>query len=190
MKFWTILIISFFIIAIKSPLTAQSVKDRKTVKKQEKADIDSLFIVYSLPINISYGNNITQPVIRDSLIALLRRNKYKYLDSSAYAQLFKAKFGDLIPMNTIEDMREIISKVESDKNYYTKKAESADPFAQQIQISFLKKDSGINYLNVKRWNLPNARKFRNWVFTYLDAEPPDQIASRILNSLISKNELQ
>jgi hypothetical protein len=190
MKFWTGIIISFFVIACQTPGTAQSVKDSKrTIKKQEKANIDSLFLVYSLPINVSYNNNFTQPGIADSLIALLKRKKYKYLDSSAYVQLFKAKLNELIPMNDIEGMREFIARTQSDKNYYINKVESADPFAQQIQLSFLKRDSGINYINVRRSNMPNSKKFRDWVFTYSDLESSNQFAGRILDSLINKKEI-
>jgi len=185
MKFWIGIIISFFVIACQTPGATQSFKNSRTIKKEEKADIDSLFIIYSLPINVSYTNNFTQPDIPDSLIALLKRKKYKYLDSSAYAQLYKAKLMELMPMNDIKDMREILSKRESDKNYYTKKAETADPFAQQIRLSFLKNDSGINYINVRRLNPPNQRKFRDWVFTYSDLEPSDQFAVRILDSLVN-----
>jgi hypothetical protein len=190
MKFWIGIIISFFVIACQTPGATQSVKNSRTIKKEEKADIDSLFIVYSLPIKVSYTNNFTQPDIADSLIALLKRKKYKYPDSSAYAQLSKAKLMEIIPMNNIEDMREIIAKRESDKNYYTKKAESADPFAQEIQLSFLTKDSGINYINVRRLNPPNYRKFRDWVFTYPDSEPSNQFAARILDSLINTRGIQ
>lgn len=190
MKFWISIIISFFVIACKLPATAQSVTSSKAIKKQEKADIDSLFIVYSLPINVSYTNNFTEPDIADSLIALLKRKKYKYIDSSAYVQLFKAKLNELMPMNDIEGMREVVAKTKADKNYYINKVESADPFAQQIQLSFLKKDSGINYINVRRLNSPNSKKVRDWIFTYSDLEPRNQFADRILNSLINAKGIQ
>jgi len=188
MKFWIGIIISCFVIAFKLPAAAQSVTSSKAIKKQEKADIDSLFLVYSLPINVSYNNNFTHRDIADSLIALLKRKKYKYIDSSAYAQLFKAKLGELTGWDDLEGMREFVAKNQSDKNYYVNKIQSADPFAQQIQLSFLKKDSGINYINVKRSNMPNAKKFRDWVFTYSDSEPSDQIAGRILDSLTTRKE--
>ena len=188
MKFRIGILIGLFVIACKPPLTAQSVKDSKAIKKQEKADIDSLFIVYSLPIYVSYINNFTQLDIADSLIALLKRKKYKYLDSSAYSQLFKAKLAELMQVSDLEGIREFVANTQSDKNYYVNKIQSADPFAQQIQLSFLKKDSGINYINVKRSNMPNAKKFRDWVFKYSDSEPSDQIARRILDSLTTRKE--
>jgi len=177
--------------ACQTPGAAQSVKDsRRDIKKQEQADIDSLFIVYSLPINVSYNNNFTQPDIADSLIALLKRKKYKYLDSSSYAQLFKAKLNELLGWNDLEGMREFIARTQSDKNYYINKVQSADPFAQQIQLSFLKKDSSVNYINVRRSNMPNSKKFHEWVFTYSDLEPSNQFAYRILDSLINKKGMQ
>jgi len=191
MKFWIVIIISFFVIAFKSPLAAQSVKDlKKATKKKEKANIDSLFIVYSLPINVSYTNDFTQPGIADSLIALLKRRKYQYLDSSANAELFKARLNELLGGKNPEEMREIIAKTQSDKNYLINKVQSADPFSQQIQLSFLKKDFDINYISVRRFNYPNAKKFRDWFFTYSDSEPSDQVADRILDSLINKKEIQ
>lgn len=189
MKSWIVIISCFFIIAFKLPLSAQPGKDRKALKKQEKADIDSLFLVQSLPINVLHTTINPTPGITDSLIALLKRKKYNYIDSLAYAQLFKAKLSELMPAaGDLQGMREFIANTQSDKNYYANKIESADPFAQRIQISFVKKESGINYINVRRSNAPNSKKYRDWNFTYTDSEPPDQIASRILNSLISKYE--
>jgi|GEM_PF-2078948 len=191
MKFWIGIIISLFVIACKLPAAAQSVTSSKAIKKQEKTDIDSLFLVYSLPINVSYNNNFTQRDIADSLISLLKRKKYKYIDSSAFAQLFKVKLEELtgIGGGDVERMREFVAKSQSDKNYYVNKIQSADPFSQQIQLSFFKKDSGINYINVRRSNMPNTKKFRDWIFTYSDLESSNQIADRILDSLINtKNE--
>jgi len=187
MKIWVVVIISFFVTACKLPAAAQSVTSSKAIKKQEKSDIDSLFIVYSLPINVSCNNNFIQRDIADSLIALLKRKKYKYLDSSAYAQLFKVKLEELTGIGTgdVEKMKEFVAKSQSDKNYYVNKIQSADPFAQQIQLSFLKKDSGINYINVRRSNMPNTKKFRDWIFTYPDLESSNQFVDRILDFLIN-----
>jgi len=191
MKFWTGIIISFLIMASKQALVAQSAKESRAIKKQqEKADIDSLFIVYSLPINVSYSDNFTRPNIADSLIALLKRKKYKYLDSSAYVQLYKTKFAELVPMNGIEEMREMQAKLKADKNYYNNIVQSADPFAQQIQLSFLKSDSSMNYINVRRINSPNTKKFRDWIFTYSDLEPSNRFVDRILDSLINTKGIQ
>ncbi len=189
MKFLIGIIFGGLVIACNPPLVAQSVTDRKAIKKQEKADIDSLFLVYSLPINISYGNDFAQPGIADSLIALIQRKKYKYIDSTASAELFKAKLAEIFPKpGDIEGVREFIAKSQSDKNYYVDKIRSSDPFAQQIQLSYLKKESGINYTNVKRFNWPDSKKFRDWIFTYSDSEPPDQIADRLLDSMINNRQ--
>ena len=187
MKIWKVIIISFFVIVCKVPAAAQSLTSSKAIKKQEKSDIDSLYIVYSLPINVSSNNNFPQRDIVDSLVALLKRKKYKYIDSSAYAQLFKVKLEELtgIGGGDMERMREFVAKSQSDKNYYVNKIQSADPFAQQIQLSFLKKDSGLNYINVRRSNMPNARKFRDWIFTYSDLESSNQFPDRILDTLIN-----
>jgi hypothetical protein len=192
MKFWIGIVISCLVIACKLSASAQSVTSSKAIKKQEKSDIDSLFLVYSLPINVSYTDNFTKRDISDSLIALLKRKKYKYLDSSAYAQLFKDKFAEMTGLGSgdLEAMKEFLSKSQSDKNYYINKIQSADPFAQQIQLSFLKNDSGINYINVRRSNMPNTKKFRDWIFTYSDLESSNQLADRILVSLINTKEIK
>jgi hypothetical protein len=187
MKFWIGIVISCLVIACKLSASAQSVTSSKAIKKQEKSDIDSLFLVYSLPINVSYTDNFTKRDISDSLIALLKRKKYKYLDSSAYAQLFKDKFAEMTGLGSgdLEAMKEFLSKSQSDKNYYINKIQSADPFAQQIQLFFLKRDSDINYINVRRSNMPNTKKFRDWIFTYSDLESSNQFADRVLDSLIN-----
>jgi hypothetical protein len=191
MKFWVGIIIGCFVIACKLPRAAQSVTSSKAIKKQEKSDIDSLFIVYSLPINVSC-NNFTQPDIADSLIALLKRKRYKYIDSSAFAQLFKVKLEELTGLGSgdVEKMKEFVAKSQSDKNYYINKIQSADPFSQQIQLTFLKKDSGINYINVRRSNMPNTKKLRDWIFTYSNLESSNQFAERILDSLINRKGIK
>ncbi len=190
MKFW-IFIIFTFLATCKPPQATQSGTDPMSSKKEEQKDIDSLFIVYSLPINVSHINNFMQPDIADSLIALLKRKEYKYLEKSAYEQLFKAKLMDLmLPIPGSEGVTEALAKFQSDKNYFNNKLQSADPFAQQIQLSFLKKDSGINYINVKRFNLPNGKKFRDWIFTYQDSETSGHLAARILDSLINTKKVQ
>jgi hypothetical protein len=189
MKLCTHIVICLFLIACRPSQTTQSITDSRTIKKEQKADIDSLFIVYSVPIYVSYTDNFTRPEIADSLIALLKRRKYKCIDSSAYVQLYREKIMELMPTNSIEGMREMQAKLQYDKNYYTNKFQSADPFAQQIQLSFSKTDSGMNYINVRRSNAPNPKKFRNWSFTYSDLEPSNQFAARILDSLINTNRI-
>jgi hypothetical protein len=190
MKIWTRIIIGLFLMSCKPAQTAQSNADSRTLKKEQKGDIDSLFIVSSLPINVSYAENFTRPDVADSLIALLKRKKYKYLDSFAYSQLFKEKLIELVPMNSIEGMREMQANLKYDKNYYIDKVQAADPFAQQIQLSFFRADADLNYINIKRYNAPNGKKFRNWIFTYSDLEPANQFAARILDSLINTKRIQ
>jgi hypothetical protein len=90
----------------------------------------------------------------------------------------------------LERMKEFISKTQSNKDYYINKIQSADPFEQQIQLSFLEKDSSINYINVRRSNMPNTKKFRDWFFTHSDLESSNQFAGRILDSLINTKAIK
>lgn len=189
MKFWIFIIFTFFA-TCKPPQAIQSVSVPMSSKKEEKKDIDSLFIVYSLPIHVSYNNNFTEPDKADSLIALLKRKKYKYLEKSAYVELFTTKLMELKLIPGSEGVTEALANLRKDKNYYIDKVQSADPFAQEIQLSFFKKDSGINYINVKRVNMPNGMIFRDWVFTYQDSETSGQLAVRILDSLINTKKVQ
>lgn len=189
MKFWIFIIFTFFA-TCKPPQAIQTVSVPMSSKKEEKKDIDSLFIVYSLPIHVSYNKNFTELDKADSLIALIKRKKYKYLEKSAYEQLFTTKLMDIMLLAGPDGVTETLAQLRNNKNYYIDKVQSADPFAQEIQLSFLKKDSGINYFNVRRSNLPNSKKFRDWVFTYQDSEPSGNLATRILDTLINKKFIQ
>ena len=187
MKFLIGLLIIFSTIAGKSQQVSQSGKSKASAKKQEQKDIDSLFIVYSLPINVSHSDNFYRVDIQDSLIELLKQRKYNHLDRSAYEALFKAKQFEVIPRDDPKRMHEVLEKIKNDENYLYQLLEAADPYLQLIQLSFLKKDSGLNYINIRRFNLPSPKQ-RNWVFTYHDSETSGHLAARILDSLIIKRQ--
>jgi hypothetical protein len=190
MKFWIAIIVVFFTFAYTAPLVAQSGKELKAIKKEEKKDLDSLFLVYSLPVCVTHSKNFTEIGIEDSLIALLKEKKYKHINTSDYEKLVKTKLAESMPSMDPEGIKEMINKTERDKYYYVNLIESGDPYAQNLQLSFLKNDSGINYINVKRWNLPKARKLREWIFIYQDSETSGQLASRILDMLIKPKAAQ
>ena len=170
MKFWIGLLIIFSTIDCKSQQVNQSGNSKASAKKQEQKDKDSLFIVYSLPIYVSHSDNFYRVDIQDSMIVLLKQRKYNHLDQSAFEALFRAKQFEAVKGNDPNRMRELL--------------EAADPYLQSIQLSFLKKDSGLNYINIRRFNLPSPKQ-RNWIFTYEDSETSGHLAARILDSLIN-----
>lgn len=184
MKYRITAIAAFLIFVCTTPLFAQSGKELKAIRKEEKRDLDSLFLVYSLPVYITVSKNFTEIGIEDSLIALLRERKYKRINNSDFEQLFKIKFAEIMPKTDPASIKETIKNRERDKDYFLNLIASADPFAQQIKLSFLKRDSGINCINIKRFNLPDTRKSREWILTYADSETHGQFASRILDLLI------
>ena len=190
MKYWIILLILFSTKACKPPQAGQSASSHISNKKQEQKDLDSLFIITTLPINVIFSKDFTLFDLQDSLIKLLKERKYKYLDKSANEALFKAKQFEMFQTNDPVRLSEMIEKGQNDKNYLRNLLEAADPYGQNIVVSFLKKDSGINYFNVRRSNLPNSKKFRDWVFTYQDSEPSGNLATRILDTLINKKFIQ
>ena len=152
--------------------------------------MDSLYIISSLPINVIFSKDFTLFDLQDSLIKLLKERKYKYLDKSANEALFKAKQFEPLQTNDPVRMREMIDKGQNDKNYIRNLMLDADPYVQAIVVSFLKNESGINYINVRKSNLPNQIKQRNWVFTYQDSASSGDLAARILDTLINKKFIQ
>ena len=72
---------------------------------------------------------------------------------------------------------------QNDKDYLLHLIQDAEPFAQQIDLSYMENDSTSTLISVKRSNLPNSRKSRQWTFEYKVAEPIGQLAFRILDSL-------
>ena len=158
MKYWIISLILFLLQHVKPPQAGQSASNHIFDKKQEQKDLDSLYIISSLPINVIFSKDFTLFDLQDSLIKLLKERKYKYLDKSANEALFKAKQFEPLQTNDPVRMREMIDKGQNDKNYLKNLMLDADPYVQNIVISFLKNESGINYINVIRSNLPNAIK--------------------------------
>ena len=176
----------YLLIVITLMACGSSSKTTSSIKKQEQKDLDSLFIISSLPINLIFSKDFPLFDLQDSLIKLLKERKYKYLDKSANEALFKAKQLEALLTNDPVRMREMIEKGQNDKNYLKNLMLEADPYLQTIVVSFLKNESGINYFNVIRSNLPNAIKQRYWVFTYQDSTPSGELAARILDTLTNK----
>lgn len=189
MKYLIISLILFSTIVCKPPQAGQSASNHISDKKQEQKDLDSLFIINSLPINVIFSKDFKRIDLQDSLIKLLKERKYKCLDKSANEALFKAKQFEMLQTNDPVRMREMIEKGQNDKNYLRNLMLEADPYVQTIVVSILKYESGINYINVRRSNLPNAIKQRDWVFTYQDSAPSGDLAARILDTLINKKNI-
>lgn len=192
MKLWLIVIITVAALGCKSTKVEQSgavTVSSKVVssKEQKKTNLDSLFLDYSLPVYVSELGNFKQLNIRDSLIALLFRKKYAVLKTEDAKQLIKEKMAQALPLDQ-QNLQETM-KIMKNKENMVQKLESGNPYLQEIVFSILKKDAELNYLNVKRYNLPTSRKSREWLITYKDAEPADIVASRILDSLIQTKSL-
>lgn len=151
----------YLLIVITLMACGSSSKTTSSIKKQEQKDLDSLFIINSLPINVIFSKDFTRFDIQDSLIKLLKERKYKCPDKSANEALFKAKQFEMFQTNDPVRLSEMIEKGQNDKNYLRNLLEAADPYVQNIVVSFLKNESGINYINVRRSNLPNQIKQRN-----------------------------
>lgn len=177
--------------ACKSPQIAQPTisnpkleasSNSKSSKKEEKKNIDSLFLVFSLPVHVSHHKIFQQIEIADALITLLKEKKYKYLSTSQFETLFTTKLLEILPRNDLDGINTRIAK-QNDKDYLLHLIQDAEPFAQQIDLSYMENDSTSTLISVKRSNLPNSRKSRQWTFEYKVAEPIGQLAFRILDSL-------
>ena len=187
MKFWIILITTVTALGCKSTKVEKSRAVTVSSKEEKKTNLDSLFLDYSLPVSVSHSENFKQRNIKDSLSALLSRKKYTILKKEDADQLLKEKMSQALPIDP-QNIQETV-KIMQDKETMLQKLESGDPYLQQVHLSFLKKDSELNYISVKRYNLPKVRKSREWVFTFQDAEPANIIVSRILDSLIKTKSL-
>jgi hypothetical protein len=184
MNFRVILIITVTALGCKSTKVEKSGAVIVSSKEEKKTNFDSLFLDYSLPVTVSSSENFKQLNIKDSLSALLGRKKYTILKKEDADQLVKEKMSQTLPKDVDERMKLI-----GDKERFLPTLESGDFYLQQVHLSFLKKDSALNYISVKRSNPPKYRKSREWLFTFKDAEPANIIASRILDSLIKAKSL-
>jgi hypothetical protein len=171
---------------------SQSVKPTKADRKQERKNIDSLFIVYSLPVNVGLAKDFFNEELKDSITGIFKKKGYECPGYPAVGNLIKEKMLDFLPspVTEREKYKETMEKVAKDKNYYFTLMGLADPFLQSIELSSEKNDAGESFINVKRQNFPNGRKSRIWTFKYDDSEPVQNLAIRIVDVLINKKQSQ
>ncbi|MBV9986711.1 MAG: hypothetical protein JO301_03475 [Chitinophagaceae bacterium] len=187
MKFWVILITTVTALGCKSTKVEKSRAVTVSGKEEKKTNLDSLFLDYSLPIYVSQSANFSQVNIKDSLNALLSRRKFTILKKEEAEQLYKEKMAQALPIDP-QNIQETV-KIMQDKETILRKVESGNPYLQQIYLSFSKNDSEVNYLTIKRYNLPNSRKSREWLLAFKDDETAGIIVSRILDSLTKAKSL-
>lgn len=169
----------------------QSVKLTKEEKKQERRNIDSLFIVYSLPIDIEAAKGFPYLDLRDSVIENLKSKGYNCPGNPAVANLIKEKMMDFLPSPfDREKYSETMEKIARDKNYVLQLLEQADPFMQRIELVHEKDENETNIIRVKRQNYPNGRKMRAWTFKYYESEPTRALANRIVDTLTNTIKTQ
>lgn len=184
----TVIICVFISYPIKS--IGQSVKLTKEERKQERKNIDSLFIVHSLPIDVLTTKEFVYTALKDSVIEILKSKKYECPKPSIIKSLIADNMFAFLPSPVTEKEKylETMEKVAKDKSYYFTLMELADPFLQNIVLSSEKNDLGIDLIIVKRQNLPNAKKERLWTFKQEDSESIQSLASRIIDTLINTKQ--
>jgi len=157
-------------------------------RKQKRKNIDSLFIVYSLPVSVGLSKNYFNNELKDSIAAIIIRKGYDYPDSFRIVTLFKEKIFAFLPSPVTEKERfkEVMEKAAKDQNYIWSLAEQAEPFLQRIILSAMQNDAGEYMIIVNRQNLPNGRKDREWTFKFDEKEPVQILAARIVATLANK----
>lgn len=190
MKSWKIAIL-FFIFG-QTTSVGQSAKPTKAEKKQELKNIDSLFIVYSLPITVETTSAVFNVQLKDSIIEILKNKKYQCPGYPIVGNLITEKMFDFLPSPVTDSERylEIMGKAAKDRSYYFGLMELADPFLQSVTLSSEINDAGMSFIIVKRQNFPNGRKSRIWTFKYDESEPVNSLAMRIIDVLINTSPLQ
>jgi hypothetical protein len=184
--------ITFFTVSILfsflNILNAQ--KLTKEERRQQKSDTDSLFIIKTLPITISLGQNLQNADIKDSIEFILKLNGYKLPDEQGIKKIITTNALSHLPNPALEQDRfsEEMQKVARDNNYYFELLEKADPFLQAVKISFENGDSNISIIKVMRHNFPNVRKLKEFVFPLDEKETIGSLALRIVNTLINKKQ--
>ena len=168
----------------QTTVIGQRVKLTKEEKKQERRNIDSLFIVYSLPIDIEATGDFSYFELRDSIIATLKKKKYDCPGYPTVGNLIREKMMDFLPSHfDTEKYKETMERIAKDKNYVFQLLEEADPFMQRIELLQEKVGSGITFIRIKRQNYPNGRRMREWTFKYNESEAIGIIAMRIVDTL-------
>ena len=131
---------------------SQSVKLTKEERKQERKNIDSLFIVYSLPVNVGLAKDFFNEELKDSITEIFKKKGYECPGYPAVGNLITEKMFNFLPSPATDKERykETMEKVAKDQSYYFTLMELADPFLQSVTLSSENNDAGESLINVKR----------------------------------------
>jgi len=186
------IILTFFSIFCQTTSIGQSKKLTKEERKQEQKNIDSLFIVNSLPVSIALRTGFSDSKLKDSITQIFIANNFRCLNEEESSSMIKENMFSFMPSVLTQKERylEVMEKVMNDKTYYDRLMAEADPFMQGVYISMEKTDTGIATVNVKRQNFPNVKKNRVWTFNYNESESIDALAIRIAATLTNTNKTQ
>lgn len=181
-------ILIFIICTIATCARAQT---GAATRKQERKNIDSLLLVHSLPVRVEAARTDSlfrmdiQTLLRDSLKA----RKFESLNYDEAAEISKKYFTDLFGVNNKQRMLDNLENIQKDKDYFIKESEFAKPLMQSLEISACSIESD-SCIVIKRYNFPNAKKYRSWEFKPEESESINQFVSRIINSLIDQTALK
>lgn len=190
MKIWGIIILICTLFCCQTPVIGQFTKLTKEERKQERKYMDSLFVIYSLPIDIEATSGFFNLPIRDSVIEILKRKGYDCPGQPTVGNLIKEKMMDFLPSPYDKNYSETMDKIGKDKNYVLQLLEQSEPFMQRIELIQGQDDSGKIFVRVKRQNYPNGRKMREWTFKYEESEAINVLAMRMVVVLTNKNKIQ
>lgn len=168
----------------------QAKKMSKEEKRQERINIDSLFIVHSLPIDVLTAKEFTYLALKDSVVKILENRNYICANPSSVKKLIVENMFAFLPnpATDIERYKETMDRVAKDRSYYFELMELAEPFLQNINLSSMSNDSGEVVIVVKRQNLPNVKKSRVWNFKYDETSSLGNLASLIVETLTNKKD--
>ena len=186
-----IILIFFFIFCQKVSIGQSSKKLTKEERKQEQKNIDSLFIVQSLPIKFENAKDFPFVKLKDSIITILNKKGFDCPNEATIKSLMLEKMLDFLPSPTEKERyKEVMEKVAKDNSYYFKLMELADPFLQTAELSLEKNKAGVSFISVKRQNFPYLKKNKIWTFEYDASEPVINLARRIVDTLTNTKQSQ
>jgi hypothetical protein len=186
MKRWLIKILICFFSCCSIATTAQSVKLTKEEKRQERKNIDSLFLVRSLPVFITAKDSLFRIDLQILLADSLKARKFECITYEQQNDITKKFFSDIFAVNDKKRMLENLEKIKNDKEYFIKEMRIAPKVSQTVQLSPCanNNDSCIIVQRINNPELKNGSE-RRYEFIFNQSESVSKLISTIIYSLIN-----
>ena len=167
--------------------SSQSRSAERKQKAIERKKLDSLILSTTLPVNIRVDSFQVDWDLVNSVEESLIEKKFELVSDQKSTEMFRKFNKDFLfeefGGSSFSRMKEFGEKAKDDKEYLQRKLQKEPPYLQHIV--FERCIDSLPCVRIRRYNMPNARESRTWLFQKLNTETQKGFASRIVDSLVT-----